>query len=187
MSNSCSAVVPANAVTHNHRTESLRQAGATNLRTTRSRGYGSRLCARESSLGRDDSSEHDSASPRHDSCPSFAIRCPSRKRGRRECRVHERTHCLACKRKRRTQATTGTPKSLRHSLRNGFTAAPCSSWCTGLVSHHRLRGVSDRRPTSPTRKLDSSIGEPEPHGLTVRDAPHVLRHDRVHRIPPHVR
>ncbi len=33
-----------------------------------------------------------------------------------------RTHCLACKTKRRTQANTGTPKSLRHSLRNGFTA-----------------------------------------------------------------
>jgi hypothetical protein len=33
-----------------------------------------------------------------------------------------RTHCLACKTKRRTQANTGTPKSLRHSLRHGFTA-----------------------------------------------------------------
>src|ERR1700759_4275112 len=86
-----------------------------------------------------------------------------------------RTHCLACKRKRRTQANTGTPKSLRHSLRNGFTAAPRSSWCAGLVSHHRLRGVSDRKATTPTRELDSSIGEPEPHGLTVRIVPHVLR------------
>jgi hypothetical protein len=35
-----------------------------------------------------------------------------------------RTHCLACKTKERTQANTGTPKSRRHSLRNGFTAAP---------------------------------------------------------------
>src|ERR1700730_8310269 len=86
-----------------------------------------------------------------------------------------RTHCHACKIKRRTQANTGTPKSLRHSLRNGFTAAPCSSWCAGLVSHHRLRGVPGRRPTSPIRTLDSSIAEPEPHGLTVRIAPHVLR------------
>jgi hypothetical protein len=33
-----------------------------------------------------------------------------------------RTHCLACKKEKRTQANTGTPKSLRHSLRNGFTA-----------------------------------------------------------------
>ena len=48
-----------------------------------------------------------------------------------------RTHCLACKRKRRTQANTGTPKSLRHSLRNGFTAAPCSPRGTGLVSPRR--------------------------------------------------
>jgi len=48
-----------------------------------------------------------------------------------------RTHCLACKTKRRTQANTGTPKSLRHSLRNGFTAAPRSPWGTGLVSPHR--------------------------------------------------
>jgi hypothetical protein len=31
-----------------------------------------------------------------------------------------RTHCLACKTKTRTQANTGTPKSLRHSLRNGL-------------------------------------------------------------------
>jgi hypothetical protein len=47
--------------------------------------------------------------------------------------------------KKRTQANTGTPKSLRHSLRNGFTAAPCSFWCAGLFSHHRLRGVSSRK------------------------------------------
>src|ERR1700753_4105505 len=78
-----------------------------------------------------------------------------------------RTHCHACKTKERTQATTGTPKSLRHSLRKGFTAAPCSSWCAGLVSHHPPGRLSPR--------VDSSIGEPEPHGLTVRIAPHVLR------------
>jgi hypothetical protein len=36
-------------------------------------------------------------------------------------------------------------RNIRHSLRNGFTAAPRSSWCAGLVSHHRLRDVSDRR------------------------------------------
>jgi hypothetical protein len=35
-------------------------------------------------------------------------------------------HPLPCvqNEKKRTQATTGTPKSLRHSLRNGLTAAP---------------------------------------------------------------
>src|SRR6201990_1492346 len=87
------------------------------------------------------------------------------------------SHPLPCvqNQKRRTQANTGTPKSRRHSLRNGFTAAPCSSWCAGLVSHHRPRGGADQRPTSPIHQLDSSVGEPEPHGLTVRIVPHVLR------------
>jgi hypothetical protein len=34
-----------------------------------------------------------------------------------------RTHCLASKTKKDArEANTGTPKSLRHSLRNGFTA-----------------------------------------------------------------
>jgi hypothetical protein len=33
------------------------------------------------------------------------------------------------------------------------------------------------------RELDPSVEGTGPHGLTVRDAPHVLRHDRVHRIP----
>ena len=108
---------------------------------------------------------------------------PPETRGRRECRVHAAPTALRANKKDAREANTGTPKSLRHSLRNGFTAAPCSSWCAGLFSHHRLRGVSGRRPTSPFRKLDSSIGEPEPHGLTVRDAPHALRHNRVHRIP----
>src|SRR4029077_11845578 len=90
-----------------------------------------------------------------------------RQRGRRECRVHAAPTALRAKRKRRAQANTGTPKSLRHSLRNGFTAAPCSSWCTGVFSHHRR--------ANRFAQLDSSIGEPEPHGLTVREVPHVLR------------
>ena len=61
---------------------------------------------------------------------------------RRECRVHAAPTALRANKKRRTQANTGTPKSLRHSLRNGFTAAPRSSWCTGLFSHHRPRKYS---------------------------------------------
>src|ERR1700757_1777446 len=57
------------------------------------------------------------------------------------------------------KSVQGSP-NIRHPLPNGFTAAPRSSWCAGLFSHHRLRKAF--------RKLDSSIGEPEPHGLTVR-------------------
>jgi hypothetical protein len=50
-----------------------------------------------------------------------------------------------------------------------LTAAPRSPWCTGLVSHHRLRGVSGPSgPTSPSRKLDTRVGVSGPHGLAVR-------------------
>jgi hypothetical protein len=98
-----------------------------------------------------------------------------------------RTHCLACKQEKRTRGQHRYAEIIRHSLRNGFTAAPCSSWCAGLFSHHRLGGVSGRRPTSPIRRLDSSVGEPEPHGLTVRVGAHHLTRFRVHRSPPHVK
>src|SRR5690348_15479599 len=43
------------------------------------------------------------------------------------------------------------------------------------------------RPTSPIRRLDSSIGEPEPHGLTARIDAARLRDRPVHRIQPRVR
>src|ERR1700736_2998131 len=90
-----------------------------------------------------------------------------------------RTHCHACKRKKRTQANTGTPKSLRHSLRNGFTAYSVLSLVSGLFSHHRLIDlrVSAARPKSRVDKLDPSVGGSGPHGLTVRIVPHVLRPD----------
>src|SRR5579862_9259952 len=73
------------------------------------------------------------------------------------------------KQKRRTQANTGTPKSLRHSLRNGVTAAPCSSWCAGLVSHHRcaISACRPERADIAIAQLDPSVGGTEPHGLTV--------------------
>jgi hypothetical protein len=38
--------------------------------------------------------------------------------------VHAAPTALRAKRKRRTPANTGTPKSLRHSLRDGLKAAP---------------------------------------------------------------
>jgi len=37
-----------------------------------------------------------------------------------------------------------------------------------------------------TPGVDSSIGEPEPHGLTVRLGAHHLTRFGVHRNPPHV-
>ncbi len=45
-----------------------------------------------------------------------------------------RTHGLACKTKKRAQANTGTPKSLRHSLRNGLRLIARSSRSPGLLA-----------------------------------------------------
>jgi hypothetical protein len=59
---------------------------------------------------------------------------PSKSRGRRECRVHAAPTALRANEKDAREANTGTPKSLRHSLRNGFTAAPRSPRGTGLAS-----------------------------------------------------
>jgi hypothetical protein len=73
---------------------------------------------------------------------SGLCQCHPRNRGCRECRVHERTHCLTCKTKTRTQANTGTPKSRRHSLRNGFTAYSALSPETGLFCLRRPSIIS---------------------------------------------
>src|SRR5271167_5080865 len=48
----------------------------------------------------------------------------------------------------------------------------------------RLRGVSGRLgPTSPFRKLDTSVGVSGRHDFAVRPAPFVIRRMSVHRIP----
>src|SRR5689334_712492 len=109
-----------------------------------------------------------SAFPRRDLRPSDACSCRSLETegaGNAGCTPHP----LPCvhNKKRRTQANTGTPKTLRHSLRNGFTAYSALSLVSGLLSHHRC---ANRFP-----QLDPSIGGSGPHGLTVRAAPHVLR------------
>src|SRR6201989_3351090 len=103
---------------------------------------------------------------------------PSRNRGRRECRVHERTHCLACKTKRRTQAN--------HRYAEITPALP-AQWLYGLLRDlpgvpGLLASVADRslalRPQgrkSHLDRLDPSVGGTGPRGLTVRVVPHVLR------------
>src|ERR1700749_3411996 len=94
-----------------------------------------------------------------------------------------RTHCHACKRKRRTQAEHRSAEITRHFLRNGFTAAPCSSWCAGFLATIACAACRPEGLSSPSRKLDSSIGEPEPHGLTVRIDTHRSCVDDVHHSP----
>jgi hypothetical protein len=74
--------------------------------------------------------------------PSFDRTCPSRNQRAQGMPGARRTHCLACKTKRRTQANTGTPKSLRHSLRNGLRLIARSPRSTGLVSPRRLPIIS---------------------------------------------
>src|SRR5260370_37669667 len=66
--------------------------------------------------------------------PSFARRCPSINRGRRECRVPNApaASCAVCS-KHTSVVTTGTPEITRHSTRKGFTAYFALSPVTRLV------------------------------------------------------
>jgi hypothetical protein len=102
------------------------------------------------------------------------MRCvPLGKRGRRECRM------LAAPAASRTKVESTRvnhhryAETLRHSLRNGFTAYTCSPRCTGLDSH--------RRPWT-VHALDPSVGGSGPHAFAVRTGQ--ARHTRPPR-PPH--
>src|SRR5580693_7288909 len=103
---------------------------------------------------------------------------PSGYRGRRECRVHAAPIALRANEKDARRPNTGTPKSLRHSLRNGFTAysvlSPVNRAFLPLSPADLC--ASAVRPSSHLGELDPSVGGTGPHGLTVRAAPHALRH-----------
>jgi hypothetical protein len=100
-------------------------------------------------------------------------------------------HPLPCVRNRKkcTQANTGTPKSLRHSLRNGLRLIARSPRSTGLVS---------LRPPGLGPGVDPSVGGSGPHAFAVRlSAHHLTRQQRpshparrfvtIGRNVPHVR
>jgi len=58
------------------------------------------------------------------------------------------------------------------------------SLVTGLSCHHRQRGVSGPLgPTSPSRRLDTSVGVSGRHDFAVRGRRIRLMRCRVHRIP----
>jgi hypothetical protein len=79
-----------------------------------------------------------------------------------------RTRSRGWKRKNHTRiVTTGKAETSGTPCAMVFAAAPCSPWCTGLFSHHPP-GLFDPG-------VDPSVGGSGPHGLTVREAPHVLR------------
>jgi hypothetical protein len=89
------------------------------------------------------------------------------------------TRSFACKKETTHAHLQGPPKSCRHSLRNGFTVAPCSPWCTGLVSHHRLRKLLSANLT-PASGCQDHTAWPSARLLPVSQP------SRGHRHLPHV-
>jgi hypothetical protein len=87
-----------------------------------------------------------------------------------------RTHSLVCK-----KVETHTSRQVRPK-RSGI---PCAMALRLLRALPGVPGFLVTVARGIFRELDSSVGESEPHGLTVRIAPHVLRRGRVHRIPHH--
>ena len=83
-------------------------------------------------------------------CPSFANSLSlSRSRGRRECRVRA-APAVSCAKKLHIGAHehTGQRRTLRHPLRNGFTAYFVLSPVANSSCHRRLRDTSRKLGTS---------------------------------------
>ena len=108
--------------------------------------------------------------------PGLAIRCPSRRRGRRECRALNAPVASWAEKGRRPTSvvTTGSPKRFGTPCAMALRLTPYSPRGIGLVSPRRLRIA---------RKLDTSVEVTGPHGLTVRFSARRLRTNSVHRIP----
>jgi hypothetical protein len=74
-------------------------------------------------------------------CPSYASSLlPRKERGRGECRMLAAPAGPACSGRphgTHTSVTTGSAETTGIPRAMVLTAAPCSPWCTGLVSHHR--------------------------------------------------
>ena len=102
-----------------------------------------------------------SAISRHDPPELLRNGRPQNNGGRREGR--ELAAPMARLRKKMQAAgTTGSAKTSRPSLRDGFTAASYSSWCAGLFGHHPPCNAKHHHG------VDTSIGVSEPYDLTVR-------------------
>src|SRR6476660_2115291 len=87
---------------------------------------------------------------------------PSKERGRRECRVRAApaVSCATCT-KESAHEHTGSAETLRHSLRNGFTAYAALSPATNSSCHRRrrIKGNGETRLGSQhLRQLDTSDG-----------------------------
>src|SRR6201994_2188316 len=96
--------------------------------------------------------------------------------GRRECRALAAPAASWAEKGRRPASIVTTGKAERSALP--------AQWLDGLL--RALPGVPGFLAPVANRSLcslDPSVGGSGPHGLTVRAAPHALRHDRVHRSP----
>ena len=132
-----------------------------------------------------------------------------RERGSRECRVHAApaVSCAKCT-KESAHEHTGSAETLRHSLRNGFTAYAVISPETNssCLRRCRLDGYPIRLDRDRHRQLGTSNGCRDHTVLPYASAPFVCapvdrsretrpaitsplarRRCRVHRIPPYVR
>ena len=109
------------------------------------------------------------------------------RRGRRECRVHA-APAVSCARStwKCAHEHTGSAETLRHSLRNGFTAYAVLSSATNSSCHRRCRldDGSIRLGRLRHRQLDTSNGCQDHTVLPYASAPFVLRAALAHGKPP---
>jgi hypothetical protein len=86
---------------------------------------------------------------------------------------------LRVQKRKNARALTRSTGNKRHSLRNGFTVAPCSPWCTGLVSHHRPQDLR-------LANLTPASGCQDHTAWPSARLPPVSQRSRVHRNLSHV-
>ena len=156
-----SAVVPAKAGTHTAGSLGEAQAFDVLRKTIKAGGYGSRIAlARLACPGRHrnlpNSRSHSRDTNRARVLPNITL---LKQRGCGECRV---LAAPMARLQQKTQAAVPQVQPRQPGIPRAMvlTAAPCSPWCTGLVSHHHFA----KRPA----KLDTSVGVSGPHGLAVR-------------------
>src|ERR1700754_2207189 len=104
---------------------------------------------------------------------SFKFVVPLKNRGRRECRVRA-APAVSCAKSCAFGAHehTGERRTLRHPLRNGFTAYFVLSPVSGLV-------VTVTPEKLASQELDASIAAPGPHAFAVRERRFVQRKKRL--------
>jgi hypothetical protein len=110
---------------------------------------------------------HTFAFPRRVFARVMHRRCPSMRRGRRECRVHAAPTALLAKRKK-TQARSP-------QVRRNHSGTPCAMALRLLRALLGVPGLLAPVAREIVRELIPSIGGTGPHGLTVRIDTHRLR------------